>query len=481
MPQSPRWVSPELFEPTNSNGALDREGPNRYVSIKVCAVTAQKHSGKGGSLMYTGCWSAVLLITGGMAMLAANSQPAGAATSCVNPGGIGGCFKTIGAAVAAASAGDRIQVAPGTYSEDVIIGKSLSLIGANKANTIIDAKGKANGIYVDGLDNGGLSEVIVAGFTVQNANFEGILVTNASSVTIWGNRVVSNDLALNASAASCPGQPEFETSEGEDCGEGIHLTGVDHSIVSNNFLQNNSGGVLLSDDTGLTHNDLITGNVVRNNPYDCGITLASHPLYSGLPSNTPRGVDRNTISDNDSSDNGLAIAGAGAGVGLFVAPPGLETAGNVVVGNRLVGNGLPGVAFHLHTASAGQNLNDNLIVANYIAGNGADTDDAATPGPTGINVFGVAPITGVSIVQNVIKDEAVDIAANTPALLDVHLNNLLGNQIGVDNLDDGTVNAAQNWWGCVKGPGSPGCTSVSGSNVVSTPFLTRPAPTSSPE
>jgi nitrous oxidase accessory protein NosD len=430
--------------------------------------------------MNTGSWSAVLLITGAV-LLAAGSQPAGAATLCVNPGGIGDCFKTIGAAVAAASTGDTIQVASGTYSEDVIIDKSLSLIGANSANTIIDARGQPNGVYIDGLDNTGLSEVVVAGFTVQNANFEGILITNASSVTVWGNRVVSNDLAFNASAASCPGLPAFETSEGLDCGEGIHLNGVDHSTVANNFIQNNSGGVLLSDDTGLTHDNLITGNVARDNPYDCGITLASHLLYSNLPSNTPRGVDRNTISDNDSSKNGLAVEGAGAGVGLFVAPPGLETSGNVVVGNRLTDNGLPGIAFHLHTASPGQNLNDNLIVGNYIASNGADTEDAATPGPTGINVFGVAPITGIVIVQNVIKNEAVDIAANTAALVDVHLNNLLGQQIGVDNLDGGTVNATENWWGCAKGPGSLGCTSVSGSNVVSTPFLTKPVDSSSPE
>lgn len=80
-----------------------------------------------------------------------------------------------------------------------------------------------------------------------------------------------------------------------------------------------------------------------------------------------------------------------------------------------------------------------------------------------------------------IKNEAVDIAANTPALVDVHLNNLLGQQIGVDNLDGGTVNATENWWGCAKGPGSLGCTSVSGSNVVSTPFLTKPVDSSSPE
>jgi parallel beta-helix repeat protein len=426
--------------------------------------------------MKTGSQLRVFLCASGVVLLAGTSSSAGAATLCVNPGGTGGCSATIGAAVAAANPGDTIQVGPGKYFEDVLIGKSLSLIGADRSNIIIDATGKANGVYIDGRDNPGLRQVVVAGFTIQNAKFEGILVTNASSVTISDNRVVSNDLALNPSPPpTCPGQPSFETNEDFDCGEGIHLSGVDHSIVANNLIENNSGGILLSDDTGATHDNLITGNIARNNPFDCGITLASHQLETG--STLPRGVFHNTIAENRSSRNGLAVEGAGAGVGIFVAGNGLETSGNVVVGNRLTGNGLPGVAFHLHTANTGQNVNDNVIIGNYIAGNGADTEDAATPGPTGINVFGVAPITGTVIADNVIKDEQVDVAVNTvsPAVVDAHLNNILGKQIGVDNLGTGAVDATENWWGCAKGPGSAGCTSVSGSNIVSTPFLTRPS------
>ena len=73
------------------------------------------------------------------------------------------------------------------------------------------------------------------------------------------------------------------------------------------------------------------------------------------------------------------------------------------------------------------------------------------------------------------ENEQVDIAANTNGLIDAHLNNLLGKAIGVDNLGGGSVNATVNWWGCAKGPGAPGCTSVSGPNVVSTPFLTSPS------
>jgi len=104
---------------------------------------------------------------------------------------------------------------------------------------------------------------------------------------------------------------------------------------------------------------------------------------------------------------------------------------------------------------AGQNLNNNLIADNTISGNGADTEDAKTPGPTGINVFTnahAAPITGTVIVQNIIKNEQVDIAANTGTggLVDAHLNNLLGKATGVDNLGTGTVNATVNWWGARK-------------------------------
>lgn len=380
-------------------------------------------------------------------------------------------------AVNAATAGDTINVAPGGYIEgDIKIGKSLSLIGANSANTVLNATGKGNGIYVDGLDNPGLSEVVVTGFTIENAKFEGILVTNASSVTISENRVIDNDLALNPSTSSCPGLPAFETNEGLDCGEGIHLSGVDHSTVANNLVQNNSGGILLSDDTGKTHHNLVSGNVVQNNAFDCGITLASHLLYSKAPT-TLRGVDNNTISGNDSSRNGLGAPGSGAGVGLFISGPGIETSSNVVIGNRVTDNSLPGIAMHQHTPNKTQNLNDNSIIGNYMAGNAGD--DALGSGaavPTGMSLLGTAPVTGTVIMLNTVERESTDIAIqNAGGTVDVHLNNLAGNGNGIANLNAaGAVNATENWWKCAKGPGSAGCTSAAGPNIVSTPFLTKP-------
>jgi hypothetical protein len=49
------------------------------------------------------------------------------------------------------------------------------LFGANPSTTIINAAGLSTGIYVDSLDNPNLSGVLISGFTVQNASFEGII------------------------------------------------------------------------------------------------------------------------------------------------------------------------------------------------------------------------------------------------------------------------------------------------------------------
>ena len=423
----------------------------------------------------------VALAVWGVAMVGM-VQPAAAATLCVGAGGAN-CYATIGAAIAQATAGDTIQVSQGIYHEDVVIGKPLSLIGKNPANTIIDAMGMSNGIFIDGLDHSGLAHVTVSGFTVRNANFEGILMTNVSESAVWGNILTGNDRSLDFANQNCPGLPAFETAEGFDCGEAIHLSGVDHSQIGGNTIHGNSGGILISDETGPTHDNWIANNLVKSNLYDCGITIPSHPRAPSLPHGGPFGVYGNVISGNVSEYNGTM--GEGAGIGLFGFMPGARVSDNTISGNVLIGNGLPGVAMHAH--SPFENMSNNVITGNYIAGNGADTGDAATPGPTGINLYinlvlagGPAP-SGTVISKNVIKNETDDVVVKIPATVNVHWNNLNGGGEGVVNLGTAAVDATNNWWGCSQGPGGNGCSGVSGTNVTVDPALGSPAvPNGSP-
>jgi parallel beta-helix repeat protein len=386
---------------------------------------------------------------------------------CVNPNGALGCYAHIQMAVNAAAPGDVVLVAAGTYDEDVTIGKSLTLAGAGPTLSIINAAGLSNGVFVDGVDNPGLSLVTVEGFTVENAQFEGILVANAFQVTIRNNHILSNDLALNTSGTlpTCPGQPSFETDEGFDCGGGLHIMGVSHSTIANNLFQNNADGFLISDDTGPTFNNMITKNTASNNPYDCGIVLASHAPVSSTSTAPHFGVYNNTLTDNLSIQNGYMVPGAGAGIGLFSdgTGPGTVT-GNVLNHNQLIDNGLPGVAIHSHVG--GDDFTGNVIVNNYISGNGPDVGDTPTSGPTGINVnsgFGTTAISGLVITGNTIENETIDVAINTPTTVNLHFNNLLGGKTGVDNISGKTVNAVENWWGCTGGPGATGCSGVTGS------------------
>ena len=424
-----------------------------------------------------------LLVTGAAALfLASFTGSALAATHCVNPEGKHGCSSTIGAAVSAASAGDVIQVSPGVYTEAVVINRPLSLLSTVPLGAIIDATNQANGIWVDGMSaapNPGVANVVISGFKVRNANYEGILLTNATNVTVEGNEVTDNDRSLDSSGGTCPGiNTAFETNEQDDCGEGIHLIGVDHSTILRNESAHNAGGILISDETGPNDHNLVSENYVHDNVFDCGITLASHGAATTIPGAPPAyGVSFNTISLNVSMGNGTQ--GAGAGVGIFAPFPGTTATGNVVINNILWNNGSTGLAMHNHAAAPSPappvNFNNNEIIGNDFSGNGPDNPGAPTPGPTGINISSVAPITGTVVEQNTFSNEAIDIGFTAPAgsQLTAHFNNF-SKRIAIDNGGSAPIDATENWWGCAAGPGHNGCATIQGSNASFTPWLTTP-------
>ncbi len=296
--------------------------------------------------------------------------------------------QTINYAVSQAGAGDVVSVASGTYLESVSISKRLRLVGHDAT---IDASGQSsppNGIVISGPDAAG---TIVTGFTVTNAGLEGIFVVQTTRITIEDNSVVAND-TYGPFNPLCAAQPD-------DCGEAIHLQSVTHSTVRGNLVQNNIGGILLTDEDGPTFGNMISDNTVLDNTLDCGITLASHwfdPVAAASPD--VAGVYRNTILHNTSNGNGAA------GIGVFAGPPGAAAWGNTVSGNTAMNNGFAGLMIHSHTPA--QYVDQNVLTNNTLSGNGIDDDNPVDDAPTAISVFSaVIPIPHTVITANRISDE----------------------------------------------------------------------------
>jgi nitrous oxidase accessory protein NosD len=198
-----------------------------------------------------------------------------------------------------------------------------------------------------------------------------------------------------------------------DCGEGIHLMGVSDSLVSHNFVANNEGGVLLTDEFGPTHHNVIEHNVITKNAFDCGVTAPGHNPHaldsSGHRQPSMAGVYNNVIRFNRITDNGLK--GEGAGVLFANATAGTASYDNLVEFNYIAGNELSGVTMHAHSLMPGQfeDLSGNRILHNTIGKNntGGDPLDGTTKDPftTGILVFsGTVPVK-VTIAHNRIRND----------------------------------------------------------------------------
>jgi nitrous oxidase accessory protein NosD len=340
-------------------------------------------------------------------------------------------FATIQAAVDAASAGDTVVVCAGTYHEDVLVPKALTLKGNDGA--IIEAV--ATSTQMCQFIVGGppvtapclaavtitASNVQISGFTVRDSQGEGILATGSlisgsiSHISVTDNVVTANDTGGPTSA-----YPQCQGPE-PDCGEGVHFMGVAHSVIRHNKIVGNSGGVLLTDEVGPTHDNLVSHNLIANNVRDCGVTMPGHnPFAYDTATKTLKptmaGVFDNTVEANVITNNGTA--GFGAGVLMAVPIPGSASYDNLVTRNFISGNGLAGVTLHDHLPGgaymSGNRIVRNTIGKNNLLGDGFDTNPPAPlTVPTGIIVYsGADPVT-ITIAHNFISNDTYGVWRTT--------------------------------------------------------------------
>jgi len=160
-------------------------------------------------------------------------------------------------AIDSAQSGNTIIVRNGTYSENVTINKSLTLIGI-MGSTVINGTGT--------LVNITANHVTLRGFTIRGSGSTdiGILLSNSNNIVISENTVTWKGYGIWLDRSdSCHISGNTITNNTE----GIHLESSGNAIISRNTLTNNSFGIVLSFSSG---NGIHCNNITYN---DVGIDL----------------------------------------------------------------------------------------------------------------------------------------------------------------------------------------------------------------
>jgi hypothetical protein len=227
-----------------------------------------------------------------LTILVAPAKPAQAyVTWSVNPG------ESIQAAVDAASPGDTIIVAAGTYNENATVNKSLTLKGANAG---VSAGANPGTRGAESIINGGIkisaSNVIIDGFQIQGGNLgSGDASCGIYILANYGGHTISNNKFLGPGTSI--------TSRGILFGYNISNT-----TIKNNEFANWLSGVYINPSSNL----LFDGNYIHGNT-------------AGIGSD---GISNMTVQNNNFAGN---TEGWGAG------PVGANVQGH---NNNFVGNGI---------------------------------------------------------------------------------------------------------------------------------------------
>jgi parallel beta-helix repeat protein len=292
-------------------------------------------------------------------------------------------FDTIQEAIDHASVGDTIFVRRGTYYENVIVDRTVSLVGEDVSTTIIDGNG--TGHVVNIVTN----YVNVTGFTVQNSgNIQmpdldaGICLNGTEGCIISKNRAINNDFC-GISLLYSNGNTITDNNLSSAGWGGIHLMSSSHNMISGNTITDKYGGInghVSSNYNNITENTISNctygtfyhaasyNNICRNNISAIeavGIWLQDEVSYNNVAENS---LINNTVAirlQGPNRNNTLSrnfITGAEHGIKLENTVY-TSITDNTIVNNR-AGNDSWSAGIRLDYGRDSQ-IHSNIITGNY--------------------------------------------------------------------------------------------------------------------
>ncbi|WP_440955921.1 NosD domain-containing protein [Methanosarcina sp. Mfa9] len=220
-------------------------------------------------------------------------------------------FSSIQAAVDAAWEGDTLLVSPGTYTENVRVNKSLSIISSsgNPEDTIVRGADPGEHVFNVTADS-----VAISGFNVSGASGENV-EGNAAGVYLKG--VSGCNLSGNVLSDSYFGAWLIESGNCSLSGNtvaggifGIYIEGSDNNFAGNNSISSVSNcGLWLEEASG----NEISDNELQNNSYGVAVLGTGNELLNNTISESAYyGLwlgesSENKLSGNELWDNGYGV------------------------------------------------------------------------------------------------------------------------------------------------------------------------------
>lgn len=250
--------------PDDSLAALRFEYDDPNASL---GIGGQIELREGGTVLFACQILGVACAASGPLTLTFTREPAPDDVLCVVPGGSAACAATIGAALAVAVPGETIRVAAGTYVENVVVDRNVTLEGGWNAAFTLRNPG-ANETILSPSDptfsvvniqgnfaNAAESTPVLDGFTIrgaraENGNHGGGIRIRASNATVRNCVVTDNRAYLFGGGIWVQGgAPRIEgnriagnvASQGGS-GGGINLENTAATLVDNEIVGNSTTG-----------------------------------------------------------------------------------------------------------------------------------------------------------------------------------------------------------------------------------------------
>ncbi|MBL8860209.1 MAG: right-handed parallel beta-helix repeat-containing protein [Planctomycetes bacterium] len=199
------------------------------------------------------------------------------------PGTAVGCdsFSTIQAGINAVAPGGTVMVNPGTYNEDVVVNKTVTVLGAGAGSSIVSGPIGGGGSTFAMTASGST----VAGFTITRAG---------NNTTDWNNP------GLNSAGVSIQGQSITGITLRDNLITGmrtaIDINNSNGHTVRNNVIDFNRTGLIMRNQTD---NLVMVENAITNN-WTVGVLFLDASSGSNVPVQQALNC---TISNNDISGN----------------------------------------------------------------------------------------------------------------------------------------------------------------------------------